>query len=301
MKPKKEITLRQYTSKLVQTLISSQRERTAETYISATNSLIKSLDRDDITLSKIDISVVSTYEYSLQRKGLARNTISFYIRNLRAIYNRAVDEELIADKRPFRRAYTGTSSTHKRAVEPKIIRSIAQLDLSHSRSIQMAADIFLFSFYTRGMAFVDIASLKWEQVKNGYLIYRRRKTGQQIVILWEPCMQQIAERYSDNIPNRYIFPIIKGKNPRQEYLSAAHNINRNLRKLGKNLQLNTPLTLYVARHSWASIAYSEQIPIQTISRALGHNSESTTRIYLASIDNSAVDLANKQVLQTISF
>ena len=165
----------------------------------------------------------------------------------------------------------------------------------------MAADIFLFSFYTRGMAFVDIASLKWEQVKNGYLIYRRRKTGQQIVILWEPCMQQIAERYSDNIPNRYIFPIIKGKNPRQEYLSAAHNINRNLRKLGKNLQLNAPLTLYVARHSWASIAYSEQIPIQTISRALGHNSESTTRIYLASIDNSAVDLANKQVLQTISF
>lgn len=233
MKPKKEITLRQYTSKLVQTLISSQRERTAETYISATNSLIKSLDRDDITLNEIDISIVSTYEYSLQRKGLARNTISFYIRNLRAIYNRAVDEELIADKRPFRRAYTGTSSTHKRAVEPKIIRSIAQLDLSHSRSIQMAADIFLFSFYTRGMAFVDIASLKWEQVKNGYLIYRRRKTGQQIVILWEPCMQQIAERYSDNTPNRYIFPIIKGKNPRQEYLSAAHNINRNLRKLGK--------------------------------------------------------------------
>lgn len=301
MKPKKEITLRQYTSKLVQTLISSQRERTAETYISATNSLIKSLDRDDITLNEIDISVVSTYEYSLQRKGLARNTISFYIRNLRAIYNRAVDEELIADKRPFRRAYTGTSSTRKRAVEPKIIRSIAQLDLSHSKSIQMAADIFLFSFYTRGMAFVDIASLKWEQVKNGYLIYRRRKTGQQIVILWEPCMQQIAERYSDNTPNRYIFPIIKGKNPRQEYLSAAHNINRNLRKLGKNLQLNAPLTLYVARHSWASIAYSEQIPIQTISRALGHNSESTTRIYLASIDNSAVDLANKQVLQTISF
>ena len=193
MKPKKEITLRQYTSKLVQTLISSQRERTAETYISATNSLIKSLGRDDITLNEIDISVVSAYEYSLQRKGLARNTISFYIRNLRAIYNRAVDEELIADKRPFRRAYTGTSSTHKRAVEPKIIRSIAQLDLSHSRSIQMAADIFLFSFYTRGMAFVDIASLKWEQIKNGYLIYRRRKTGQQIVILWEPCMQQIAE------------------------------------------------------------------------------------------------------------
>lgn len=85
MKPKKEITLRQYTSKLVQTLISSQRERTAETYISATNSLIKSLDRDDITLNEIDISIVSTYEYSLQRKGLARNTISFYIRNLRAI------------------------------------------------------------------------------------------------------------------------------------------------------------------------------------------------------------------------
>lgn len=300
MKSKHPHSLRAYSALLAEMLYRCGRERTAETYISATNSLFRFLDCDDISIDSINSSMITSYENYLHHKGLAANTTSFYIRNLRAIYNRAVDDGIVTDSKPFRRVYTGTSKTLKRAIDAKTIHRIANFDTNRDASLQFAVDMFMFSFYTQGMAFVDIATLKWSDIQSGYLTYRRRKTGQQITIRWEACMQRIAERY-DNCSQGYIFPIIKGKNPRREYLNAAHTINRKLKEIGSLLQTTITLTLYVARHSWASIAYNEQIPVHIISRALGHNSESTTRIYLASLDNSAMDNANKQVLQAISF
>lgn len=300
MRHKRGPKLLQYTSHLAEQLHLCGRERTAETYMAAMKSFMKFMEQGEIELNDINTATITSYDYSLRAKGLSPNTISFYIRNLRAIYNRAVSDNLIADSTPFRRTHTGTYKTTKRAIDAASISRIIHLDTNNNPSLRFAADVFLFSFYTQGMAFADIAKLKHSNIHNGYLTYRRSKTGQQITIRWEECMQQIIDRYH-NPSHPYIFPIIKGIDPRREYLSASHNINRNLKKIGSALQLPIPLTLYVARHSWASIAYSKQIPISTISRALGHNSESTTRIYLASLDNSAVDNANKVVLGALSF
>ncbi|MBQ9137230.1 MAG: site-specific integrase [Alistipes sp.] len=300
MKSRDNISLCRYAAQVSEWLYGCGRVRAAETYMAAVKSFMNYRGGEDIPLCKIDSQMVVAYQYHLRNRGLSANTISFYIRNLRAIYNRAVEDGLVANNAPFRRAYTGTSKTAKRALRAEDIRRIAQLDLQDNRRLQFAADIFLFSLYTRGMAFVDIAHLRWSDIRSGYLVYNRRKTGQQIVIKWERCMAQIAERYfSPSTP--YIFPIIKGRNPRREYLSASHAINSALKTIGTMASIATPLTLYVARHSWASIAYAQQVSVATISRALGHNNESTTRIYLASLDNSAVDIANKIVLKSISF
>lgn len=131
-------------------------------------------------------------------------------------------------------------------------------------------------------------------------LYNRHKTGQTIVIEWNNQLENIARKYSGYIDD-YIFPIIKGRNPRREYLTASHATNLSLKKIASLVGIASRLTFYVARHSWASIAYTIQIPVPTISRALGHNNEATTRIYLASLDNSAVDLANRLVLESLSF
>ncbi len=293
-------SLLQYASQLAKQLNSNRRERAAETYMAAVKSFIKFIGATDINLGSIDKATVTSYNYFLKRNGLSANTISFYNRNLRAIYNHAIDDDLICNAAPFRRVFTGTNRTAKRAIDAASISRIAHLDISGSPSLQFAADLFLFSFYTQGMAFVDIAKLKYSNIHNGYLVYNRSKTGQQIAIRLEACMWYIIKKYH-NYSNPHIFPIIRGIDPRREYLNASHNINRNLKRIGEILEFDKPLTFYVARHSWASIAHMQQIPVPTISRALGHNSESTTRIYLATLDNSAVDNANKKVIEALSF
>ena len=251
----------------------------------------------DIKLCKLDNSTVLAYEAHLKNAGVSANTSSFYLRNLRAIYNRAVEEGLIKQKFPFRHAYTGISKTVKRAINIEQLKEIINTDLSDRKHIQLAADIFLFSFFTRGTAFIDIAKLRHNNIKNGFLIYQRSKTGQTIKIRIEQCMQCIIDKYA-NSGNEYLLPILKKSvDIRREYINAQHRTNKHLKILGREIGLTIPLTTYVARHSWASIAHSCQIPIATISDALGHNNEATTRIYIASLDNRAVDDANSYILQ----
>ena len=166
--------------------------------------------------------------------------------------------------------------------------------------MDVARDIFMFSFYTRGMSFIDMAYLKKRDLQNGVLSYRRKKTGQQLFIKWERPMQEIIDKYNtDGSP--YLLPIIRNMNAdeRQQYKNAAHLVNNKLKKLGEILGLAVPLTSYVARHAWASIAKSKNVPLGIISEAMGHDSEKTTRIYLASLDTSAIDKANNQILKSL--
>ena len=113
-------------------------------------------------------------------------------------------------------------------------------------------------------------------------------------------MQEIIGKY-DTAGTLYLLPIIKenGEDVRKQYKKRAHAVNRNLKKIGKWLELSIPLTTYVARHGWASIAKSKNIPLATISEAMGHDSENTTRIYLASLDTSMVDKANSLILKSL--
>lgn len=222
------------------------------------------------------------------------------MRNLRAVYNRAVDRELTVQRSPFKHVYTGIDKTVKRAVPLKAVRMIRDLDLRLSPGMEYARDMFMLSFYTRGMSFVDIAYLKKADLKGGVLTYRRRKTGRRLSIKWEKPMQEILDRYGHN-DSPYLFPVIRdtAKDAVRQYRSAAHFINGKLKELGKRLGLGMPLTMYVARHAWASIARSKNVPLATISEAMGHDSENTTRIYLASLDTSQVDKANDIILKSL--
>ena len=113
-------------------------------------------------------------------------------------------------------------------------------------------------------------------------------------------MQEIADKY-DTKNSVYLLPIIKHSSieERTQYIYAGHNINRNLKIIGRELGLSIPLTMYVARHAWASIAKSKNVPLSVISEGMGHDSEATTRIYLASLDNMAIDKANSLILKSL--
>ncbi len=223
------------------------------------------------------------------------------MKHLRAVYKRAVDDELLRDKNPFKRVSTSIEKTAKRAISLKVLKMLKAMDLSDNSSKRFARDIFLFSFYTRGMSFVDIAYLQKKNLKGDVLSYRRRKTNQPLKIGWEPDMQEILKRYEADTSSPYLFSIIKDSesNPRKQYQNMQFLINRHLKEIGKGLGLHQPLTMYCARHSWASIAHDEGIPLSIISEGMGHDSEKTTQIYLASLKTEVIDKANRKILKLL--
>ena len=270
--------------------------RTSETYAATLRSFMAFREDADVPIDGISSDLMLLYEAWLKEKGVTMNTVSFYMRILRAVYNRAVEKGLVTQRNPFRHVYTGVDKTVKRAIPVKIIKALKELDLSLKPSQDFARDMFIFSFYTRGMSFVDMAYLRKADLQSGILTYRRRKTGQQLTIRWERCMEDIIAKYQEN-ETEYLLPIIKERgNERRQYDNALHLVNSRLKDLSVMLGLRQPLTMYVARHSWASAAKANNVPLSVISEGMGHESEATTQIYLASLEASVVDKANRKIL-----
>lgn len=274
--------------------------RTSETYMAALRSFSGFMNDKEVLFDLINADLIAEYEAYLKGRGNSPNTVSFYMRILKAVYNRAVEDGLTEQRYPFKSVYTGVEKTMKRALSLNDIRRIKGLDLSLKPNLDYACDMFLFCFYTRGMSFIDMAYLRKKDLLNGTLSYRRRKTGQQLFIKWEKCMQEIVDKYPIN-ETEYLLPIITkhDEDYRKQYTNELHRVNHLLKKIGKLLDLPIPLTMYVGRHSWASIAKSRNVPVSVISEGMGHDSENTTQIYLASLDTTVVDKANKKILDLL--
>ena len=295
-----EYSLFNFMESIIVKLKQNGKVRTSETYKSTLNSFKKFRQDEDIMLDCLTSEIMEAYEAWHHKRGVAPNTISFYTRILRAVYNRAVEDDIIENRNPFRKVYTGVDKTVKRALPLPVIKKIKALDLSLTPALDFARDMFLMSFYLRGMSFIDMAFLKKSDLKNGYVTYRRRKTGQQLIIEWTKEMQMILDKYSEN-KSDYLLPIIRnsGLNERCTYRNTGYNINHNLKRIAEMVGVTIPLTLYVARHSWASAAKAKGIPLSVISEGMGHDSEATTQIYLASLDTSVVDKANSLILKSL--
>lgn len=290
-----------YMERMVVLYCEQGKSRTSETFLTTLNSFRRFRSDVDISLEDVDAELMQSYASWLKHCGLSPNTVTFYLKRLRAAYNRAVDENHLPDNRPFRWVPTSIERTPKRAVSLQLIKRLKALELGDSPSKQFAKDMFLFSFYTRGMSFVDIAYLEKKNLNGNVLSYRRKKTNQLLHLYWESCMQDILKRYAADSSSPYLFSIIKqsAHNPRAQYKRAFFRVNRNLKEIGKSLGLSESLTLYCARHSWASIARSSGVPLSVISEGMGHDSEKTTQIYLTSLKTEVIDKANRKILSLL--
>ena len=295
-------SLRAFSYKLAEHLKRTGQHRLAETFTSSVNSFLRFRgEQGDIRLDEINEDLIKEHEkYLLEECELCRNTSSFYNRNLRAIYNRAVKKKLTIDRHPFSEVYTGVDKTAKRALPIQTVKDIKDLDFGEDTEMAFIRDLYLMSFDLRGISFVDLAMLETDQLKDGYLTYYRQKTRQKLEIKWEKQMQEIVERYHVE-GSRYLLPILSedGGDLRRQYLNALHRMNLQLKKIGKLVNCPIPLTTYTARHCWASAAYRLNIPTSSISRALGHDSEKNTRIFLNSLDTRVIDDANMTVIRAV--
>lgn len=276
------------------------RIRCFESYLSAYRSFFRFRKRHDILLSELDSNVLISYQTYLHKRGLIKNTTSFYMRILRSVYNKAIKEEIIPEKFPFRAVYTGVDKTVKRALPLQKLKRIKNMDLSSNKGLEFARDMFMFSFYTRGMSFIDMAYLKKTDLNDGVIVYKRRKTGKRLFVRCELCTHLIIAKYTIK-SSPYILPIImkEDEDDRLQYKRIMAYVNARLKILGKRLKLEHPLTMYVARHSWASIALAKNVPISVISQGMGHDSEQTTRIYLSSLEAHLIDNANRTIIKCL--
>jgi len=298
------IMLFSYIDEQIRKLKASDRQGTARNYQRARDSFARYRKNKDVELATITEELVCDYELWLKRRKVSRNTASFYMRILRSVYNKAAGKRLVPQNYPFAKVYTGIERTRKRAVDEATIMKLKTANLAGFLPLAYARDLFLFSFYTRGMAFVDMAYLRKDDVRDGMIRYIRRKTGHPLSIQLEHCMQEIIDRYEQRTADsEYLLPIISATDSGKAYMqyqNALSYYNKQLKRLSSFLGLPKSLTSYVARHSWATVARNRNIPLSVISAGMGHTSESTTQIYLASLDASVVDDANRAIIRGLA-
>lgn len=294
-----------FTSSLIRSIRQTGRYSTSGIYTSTLNSFLRFTGNRSITFEELTPNLIKQYEDRLLGEGRRHNTISTYMRMLRSISHQAAEQGI-----PFKHnvddlfayVFTGYEPTVKRAISPLLIRRLMNLDLEKRPALRFSRDLFLLSFYLRGIPFVDLAHLRQTDVRHNTIYYYRHKTRQQLSVHIESYAAQIINRYKNKTTSSpYLLPILSltGEDGYKQYKSALRLYNQHLHTLSKMLRLNTPLTSYVARHSWATTAKDEGIAISVISESLGHTSEKVTHVYLASFDNNAMSKANKKVIATI--
>lgn len=306
----------EYSSRISGQLASSGHERTARAYRSAVNKLLSFVHRQDIHFRDITPVLVQAFETALKKSGKSLNTISFYMRNLRALCYKAQDEGLVLYRiNPFKGVFTGFHKTAKRALDTTQMNRLQNLPYGRyleqgiesrdegEQKLYTAWRYFIFCFHARGMCFVDMAYLRKDNIRGNIIRYYRKKTGGLIEVKITPVMQSILESFSDDVKKTpYLFPIItdEGRKERRQYETGLRIQNLRLKELARKAGITSTLTTHVSRHSWASIAKGENLPLWVISEGLGHNNEKTTYTYLASLERSRLDIANELICAAVS-
>ena len=244
----------------------------------------------------LDGALLQRYEHWLHEQQVRPNTVSCYMRSLRALYAKIGGSEA---GHLFNKVYTGRATTEKRSIPIDDIARLKAVRLSPHSFLALVRDLFLFSFYALGMPFVDMAFLRRQQISDGQITYYRHKTGQRVTVRIEPCMQAIIDRY-DTGKSDYVFPLLRSTDPKRaydEYLQMLNRYNRCLKQLADRAGVGQRLTSYVARHTWASTAFSSNVDLAVISKALGHANPNHTLVYIRQINDRRVEDANHTLLQ----
>lgn len=278
-------------------LIATNKNSTASNYRSAINSFARFKGNRELLLSEITKKMAEDFLNFLAGKNRSINTQNFYLKQLCSIYNHAsADGYCHPGNNPFSKIKLQKCETEKRGISKFIIKRLRDLCLEGKHpDLALADNIFLFSFYTRGMSFIDMCYLKKENITDNTLTYKRRKTGQKLQIKIEPALKALLDLYADeNSP--YLLPMLRNGDSHADYKYVQRRLNKRIRQIGEMLKCESPLTFYVARHSWATLAHKRGIPVSVISESLGHTSERTTLIYLKALDNKTLDQANRRVI-----
>jgi integrase len=302
-RPKKNLTVSQFFKEVYERFQLSNQIGNSCVYKYVSNSFkhFSESQKKDFSFHEIDFSLLTKYESDLRSRGIKENTLSIHFRTIRALYNLAVAEGIIDEKDyPFKKFKISKfkREANRRAISKEKVKEIEALDLEEGSELYEARQIFLFIYYGQGINFIDIAKLKWKNKNQERIHYVRSKTGKPMqFLLTEPLAEILNYWYplTGNDSENYIFVILDRKKHRtalqiDNRIKKRRKETNNLFKvLASKVKIETPLTTYVSRHTFATVLKYGGTAEGVIKEAMGHATESQTQDYLKSFENSVVD------------
>ncbi len=309
---KREESKSQQLSDYLETTIARLREsgriESANILQATKNAWCRFFKREHFSFEDINFTSLRNFEDFCAANGNMPNTIFLYLRTLKTAVNTGIKERVISEKyQPFKEfslAKYRRVKTQKRSISREELKAIEELDLKEGSSVHHSRNYFLFSYYTGGMNFIDMACLKWENIYKDHLSYVRRKTNEVINVPLVAPARELLEKYhaiTFEGKTSYVFPILGAihKTP-SSIANRLHKVNsmvnRDLREMGEILKIPIKLTTYVARHTFATTMKRNGVPVSIIGQALGHEDEKTTQIYLDSFNMDILQQAFDKIL-----
>lgn len=291
----------EFCEEIIKELVQAKKIGNARVYRTMTSSLYTFLGGKDIPLKQINFSFLKKYEAWYLGKGNEVNGLSVHLRTLRAVINRAIKEKrLLQENNPFAEYRIKHEKTRKRAIKGEALQKIRHFQPTTKRQ-KRAQTYFMFSFLTIGASFIDIAFMKLSDIVDDRITYKRQKTGHLHSIPLSPELKVIINEVAGHKSgNAYIFDVISSDNPliqSRQIRDELRRYNKTLKEIGQLCGVVTPLTSYVARHTYATLAKHKGVPTAIISEALGHSSEEITQVYLDSFDQSTIDEFHKLIIE----
>jgi site-specific recombinase XerD len=289
-----------YFEEVIKGLKKNNKIGNAEIYQTCKNVINTYTGNKELAFFEVDYAFLKKLESSWREKGWKESSISAYMRTFRALFNRAIKEEIIEQTiYPFKTYKISklNTATQKRALNRKQISAIEKLKLPVNSAIWHAKNIFLFSYYSMGTNFVDMANLTKENIAKDQLQYTRTKTHKLYNTPLHPKAKEILNYYIKVQTDKYIFPIysesahVTAQQKANRLHKVLQKVNKDLKTIAEKCKISEALTTYVARHSAATILKREGISTSKIKDLLGHETEEITQVYLDSFENSELTTA----------
>ncbi|MCM8569690.1 site-specific integrase [Gramella jeungdoensis] len=285
-------------------LIRSGRIGSADAF-KQTKQVLSKFKQGDLTWGDITPSFLEQFELFMRERGNSDGGIAFRFRQLRALYNDAINKKIISSENyPFRsyRISKLKPTPDKRALSISELRSFRNVDLTEHPNLVDAHNYFMFSFYLRGINFHDLMILKWSQIMDNKIIYKRSKTKGRFVVELLPPALKILNSYKDSKPDtEYIFPILLKNNLNPQQIAnrkhkALRSYNKKLQEIGELANINKRITSYVVRHTYATVMKYKGVSTDIICESLGHSNLNVTKAYLKEFDNEVINNEHRKLL-----
>lgn len=255
------------------------------------------LNGKNVDPQKVDAVFASEFqEYMMDKVGNNPKTTNRKISSLRSFFNWLVDREIIGSDPYLKVKVIRPSDSNKTRLSYDQIQMIKNLQLQKDSPLWHTRNYFLYSFYNAGIRFGDLCSLTWGNIVDGRLVYRMHKTSGMKSIKQNAEQEAILQHYRPDKPDPedYIFPILRNKHNdpfflRREISSRNVIINKNLKIIAEQAEIEANVSFHVARHSFSQYALRKGMDVYSISKALGHSDLKITEEYLSSFDEEMLD------------
>ena len=302
----RKTTVIQFLDEVIADLLKADKIGNANVHKNLRNVIIRFRNQKDFTFSELDGSFLRKFEQDFRERGVSEVSMSVHFRTFRALYNRAVVEDFAKKEcDPFLdfKVSKFNTKTQKRAIKKEDIVRIALLTVEKGTRLYNSQNAFLFSYYCSGINISDIIELEWTDISpDGLMEYERNKTLQKQRVQLLPPAKEILAYYRKYSTGDYIFPYLhKAKHKTVAQINnrvkkITKQINEDLKTLATMAGIETNLTTYVARHTFATVLKRSGVDISKISELLGHDSEKTTKIYLGDFENEELYEATLNLL-----